>query len=299
MIFTVTKYLSVLVLSIAFGAESAGARNADGSAAEISQQHSAGLKINLAGRQRMLTQHIAKSVCFAQTGVLAEQHQVFVEQASLLFETTLAALRDGDAGQGVTPETNPEILGALQEVDGLWRPMSETLNAWLGGDASSARLEVIYENNLPLLKASHQVVEMLEATYGGSEGISSYKAAAVNISGRQRMLSQKMSKEFCLAHLGHKSEQNLAMLAKTLETFETAHKALLYGDGTLGLAESAPYAIRQQLEFAIACYSEIAPTLSKASQGAPMRETDVLSVASTNLRILSEIDKAVKMFERM
>lgn len=294
---TASKYILAAALSLAVSAETAQAQSSE-QTAQITQQDSASRKINLAGRQRMLSQHIAKSVCFAESGVLPAEHRAMVEQAAQLFTSTLLVLREGDETAGVLPETDTEILGALQEAEQIWSPMNETLTIWLTGQGMEAGgIEVIYESNIPLLQASHRVVEMMEASYGAGAVLSSYKAAAVNVSGRQRMLSQKMSKEFCLAHAGYQTEANLAALSETKYSFETAHKALLYGDAAFGLAESAPYAIRQQLEFAIARYSEMEPALGEL--GEQVSPADLISVASMNLTVLAEIDKAVKMFEDM
>lgn len=300
MIYTIPKFVAVLALSLTMGVGGAWAQSSETTPNGISQQDSASRKINLAGRQRMLSQHMSKDVCFAEVGVEAEKHRAALEQASWLFQTTLKDLRDGSDVQGMLPETDPEIVAALNEVSQHWLQISTAMNGWsLGYGDTSASLGTIFDLNIPLLKSSHRVVGLLEATYGGAGVVSAYKAAAVNISGRQRMLSQKMTKEFCLVSLGYKADENVANLAKTMETFEASHKALMLGAADVGLTEAAPEDIRKQLEKVASFYGKLAPSLSKAVEGAPVTETELKSVAQLNLIVLTEMDKAVHMFEKM
>lgn len=60
----------------------------------------------------------------------------------------------------------------------------------------------------------------------------------INMAGRQRMLSQKLSKEVLLLSLTNSPEQNKSIADTILATktdWENAHKALQYGDENLGL----------------------------------------------------------------
>ena len=62
-------------------------------------------------------------------------------------------------------------------------------------------------------------------------------AVGVNISGRQRMLSQKMSKEALAISAGINEEANRASLGKTHALFQKSHSGLIKGDAALGLAD--------------------------------------------------------------
>ena len=55
-------------------------------------------------------------------------------------------------------------------------------------------------------------------------------ATVINLAGRQRMLTQKMSKEVLLVALGHDADANKANLRNTASLFDRTLKGLKDGD---------------------------------------------------------------------
>ncbi|WP_208353489.1 type IV pili methyl-accepting chemotaxis transducer N-terminal domain-containing protein [Pseudaestuariivita rosea] len=60
-------------------------------------------------------------------------------------------------------------------------------------------------------------------------------ATRLDVSARQRMLTQRMAKAFCFVDLGVNPEQNLQTLEETRETYVRAHTGFRDGDVELGL----------------------------------------------------------------
>lgn len=149
----------------------------------ISSQKQAddGLLINLAGRQRMLTQKMAKEL----------HHYMFVsekagepDQASMektratmkIFSMTLSALKDsGKAPLGLDlknteysfcPAAEGDILEQLERVSKEWRGFSSTMEKILGKMPSEveAELQEIHTWNELLLKESNAAVVMMQKT---------------------------------------------------------------------------------------------------------------------------------------
>ncbi|MGF1445366.1 MAG: type IV pili methyl-accepting chemotaxis transducer N-terminal domain-containing protein, partial [Pikeienuella sp.] len=66
--------------------------------------------INLAGRQRMLSQRMARATFYTRLGVEPSRHLEMLTAASALFDTTLAGLRDGSEDLGLATEESPRVL---------------------------------------------------------------------------------------------------------------------------------------------------------------------------------------------
>ncbi len=124
--------------------------------------------------------------------------------------------------------------------------------------------------------------------------------AVVNIAGRQRMLSQKMTKEaLTLTWLPGDREGALKQLTATMELFDRSAKGLLEGDPQLGLPPTTDPAIRQKMlevqdlwERLRQGLSQLA-TLDPASPG--FRES-MDQALKTNLTLLTAMNSAVEMY---
>ena len=76
------------------------------------------IRVNAIGRQRMLSQRIAKAACL---GVVLQNQEFFVvqaEQALSDFEETLGDLSVGNPDLGLGPEPSPRIFESVQGLRG-------------------------------------------------------------------------------------------------------------------------------------------------------------------------------------
>ena len=118
--------------------------------------------------------------------------------------------------------------------------------------------------------------------------------------GKQRMLSQKMSKEFLLVAYGHERGDNKLSLLETYSLFQHTLKGLLDGDETHGLPADKPQHIRDQLGVVNGLWTKLKPIVE---YGADYKTNDIpkekLSLlAQTNLPLLKEMNNAVGMYEK-
>ncbi len=130
--------------------------------------------INMAGRQRMLSQRIVKS--YLQMGQdvryrLAKRH---LRSSIVLFEQQLRVLK-GFASDRETTRT-------LELMEQLWVPVKKIAT----GPVQRDKAKELRDQSEKLLAAAHQVVLLLTEQSGTNLG------HVVNISSRQRMLSQRM-----------------------------------------------------------------------------------------------------------
>ena len=123
-------------------------------------------------------------------------------------------------------------------------------------------------------------------------------AVTINLAGKQRMLSQKMSKEFLIIAKQFDPETNRLYLQETYTLFDRTLQGLMDGDATLELPGTKDEAIRAQLAKVQALWTDFKQLMeygSKTQDTIP--EDKIAEVAQKNLPLLSEMNKAVTMYE--
>lgn len=136
--------------------------------------------IDVAGRQRMLSQRIVKAYCQVGLGVATEASRAQLLAAVKRFDAQLELLsRAGLAGE-------PRI--ALARLSSRWPAMRKTA---LGPVERAAALQLATDAE-GVLQAAQALVMVLQSAAGTSE------ARLVNLSGRQRMLSQRLAALYLL-----------------------------------------------------------------------------------------------------
>ena len=251
-----------------------------------------GTVINLAGKQRMLTQKMSKEILLIAKGVDADANKANLQKTAGLFDKTLKGLINGNADLGLPKTTDAGILAQLGKVSELWAGFKPNVDAVLGGAADKGVLEKVAAQNLPLLKNMNKAVQMY-AKMSGSD-LDPAMATTINLAGKQRMLTQKMTKELLLIANGIDIDANKASLQKTAGLFERTLKGLFDGDTELGLPGTKDTGIRAQLEIVTGLWADYKPVLDKADTSAE----GLAKAAKLNLPLLKEMNKAVKMYEK-
>jgi len=141
------------------------------------QQADDGLLINLAGRQRMLSQKMSKELHHYMyvTDKTGEPDQATIKKVRStmkVFDLTLSALKDSgkapiDLNLDTTeyrfcPAAKGEILEQLQTVSTKWKAFSPLVEKILSGHYSEAELKLIHGDNVLLLKEMNKAVVMMQ-----------------------------------------------------------------------------------------------------------------------------------------
>ncbi|MEO1275797.1 MAG: type IV pili methyl-accepting chemotaxis transducer N-terminal domain-containing protein, partial [Pseudomonadota bacterium] len=117
------------------------------------------LLITLAGRQRMLTQKMAKDACEIWTGYHAEDGRADLEKSMKTFETALTALRFGMPALGVKPAPTEVIAKDLDSLLERWGVLRGNLDALLAGEELNMdqKYEIIHDFNIELDELDHLI----------------------------------------------------------------------------------------------------------------------------------------------
>lgn len=162
-----------------------------------------GVALDKAGRQRMLTQHMLKS--YALTGMkLRIGADADLRKAAELFETQLSELTGFAA--------NDAERAQIGKIRLLWNDLRPELDFPPELDRAG-ELNDLAEL---LLRESHQLVLLLEQRSGTVAG------HLVNISGRQRMLSQRIAKSYLLETWGLGAAGLAQQYKEAVEEFQVA-----------------------------------------------------------------------------
>jgi len=229
--------------------------------------------INKAGRLRMLSQRIAKVYCQIGQGILPDQARKILATSLTLFDEHLESLQD------YAPTA--EIVTTYSELANAWRDYRRVATA-PPTPAGGKQLATLNEN---VLRLAHLGTTQLELHSGTNLG------RLINISGRQRMLSQRMAKFYMLRHWGIATPEMDGEARVARGEFISALDAL-------GKARENTSAIAGELELAKVQWLFFDQAL-QAQSGGGKQDTDAQNVATTSERILEVMDRITGMYARL
>lgn len=285
--------LMVLFLALTFGG--ASLVQAAPTAAEY------GVILNLSGKQRMLSQKMSKEIMLVALDVSASENLDNLGATSALFDKTLKGLKDGDSSLGLPPTESKRIRRQLDKVSAIWTTFYPVVQQVISAKSvTPEQIQIIAEQSPLLLKDMNKAVGLYEkdAKKSGLEAAPGL-AAQLNLSGKQRMLSQKMSKEYLLIALGHEVDINKLNLLETYSLFDRTLTGLSKGDETLGLPVTTQGPILKQLAAVEALWIDFKPFMEQGADHKTQQMTaeQIQRVAQSNLPLLAEMNAAVTLYE--
>lgn len=124
---------------------------------EISQADA--MLIQIAGRQRMLTQKMAKDACEIWTGYHAESGREDLVETMSIFENSLTALRYGLPAAGIKEAPTETIRKDLDSLLGRWSIIRGNLDKLLAGETLNMdqKYEIFHDFNIELDELEHLI----------------------------------------------------------------------------------------------------------------------------------------------
>eukprot|EP00434_Breviolum_minutum_P019273 symbB.v1.2.016985.t1/scaffold1311.1/size125845/2 len=258
-----------------------------------------GRTIDVAGRQRMLTQRMSKEFLQVSLAIDAEDNKARMRGSINLFNVTLYQLINGDAETGIVGTPNNLVKDGLDGVVALWVPFAKLLldNVETVRDATGlVNMDVLSQveaQNVPVLVASNVVVGRL-VDAAKSAGAPT-NGLVVDTAGRQRMLIQRMCKEALLIGSGSSIVTNLERLKGTQLLFSNSHTGIVEGATWAGVPVLNKLCTIHQMREVTYNFQVFSPFLNQILNSETPRESQ--NLAASLGREIS--DKSVPLFSSM
>ncbi|MGB5685633.1 MAG: type IV pili methyl-accepting chemotaxis transducer N-terminal domain-containing protein [Candidatus Electrothrix sp.] len=159
--------------------------------------------VDISGRQRMLSQRIAKAYLYHGLGVSKKNTRIQLQTSITMFESGHAKLKKVE---------DSEVQDMLFFIESIFAEYKGLVTK----PYSKENAGLVLELSERLLETSHQVVLLLEEASG------QHIDKIINVSGRQRMLSQRVSKYYIAYQAGFQDEETLSKLKTAVSEFESA-----------------------------------------------------------------------------
>jgi AmiR/NasT family two-component response regulator len=226
--------------------------------------------VNTAGQLRMLSQRLVKLYALCVTGLARTPYAPALEESVQRIEANLATL-----AKNLSKPTYGDLLEAVSLA---WTH----LKASAAGALDAARLPEIDRFAEEVLQCADRLVNTLEAS-----GLAT-PLQVINLSGRQRMLSQRLAKQALLGVLvaGPAGQAARAAVRVTRAAFEEA----------LARLEAAPLSsreIRDLLDAAQAAWAAMVQALEHVESAAGQR-----AIGEASETLLELFEQATERYER-
>lgn len=264
-------------------------------ASEVLPEQDAKNRINLSGRQRMLTQQIARNACFVMAGIDAERFAAKADAAIRQFSVTLAGLRQGNENLQLLPESNQDVLDELAKVEALWRTLGAASQQIVAGDLHSVPMRQMVTLNMETMRTMNVAVKQIEKSYG-SDILPADLAYTINLAGRQRMLSQKVAKEACFYMIGLTHVASLEQIDETMSEFEAVMDLLLTGAPDQQIIAPPNRRLKKQLERTSKAWTGFKTLMIRAKLDKEMTQGERVQMANMSDQVLREMNLAVQMY---
>ena len=264
----------------------------------VDPTYEAAQKVNISGRQRMLSQRMAKAACLMARDVDFSSSFDQLTQSYQLFGESDTALRYGDANLGLLQEKSPEVLEALAKVDEPWAAYKAIVDVGIdNGSIPEQDLDKLDEASLDVLKFMNIAVFKTARAYASvSDDVPLGLTITLDVAGRQRMLTQKAVKDACLMSVSADPFLHADHLAETIVLFDDSLKALRDGYEEVGVMAAPNREIDRKLQEVAGLWEQTRAILDRAAAGEVLSDRDLSRLERLSEPLLQTMNEAVHMY---
>jgi hypothetical protein len=250
-------------------------------------------RINRSGKQRMLTQRMTKLGILISLNIDKDKNEKSLLKFANMYSDTLDEFKAGKTDLGFTKEANEKINKQIIIVEKLWKDFFKNVKILAEGkDKGDKALNYLTSHNKPLLKESNTLVSLYEKSNKTQNYIEKAMVKIVNLAGRQRMLTQKMTKEKLMCVKGQKEYKK--SLLKTIKLFDDSLDSLMNGNPAEKIAKPSNPKIKNQLLKVKTLWDELKPLYENWNPDAKI----LAIIIQKNPILLEEMNTMVTLVEQ-
>ncbi len=241
------------------------------------------LVINIAGQQRMLTQKMSKEIFY----IKCKQSTDFRELNSAvdLFGNSLYDLIHGNSVRNIPSPQNIKIKSKLEEVNLLWVPFEKEVQKVIKSITYiKDDLEVLMQRTTSLLDQTNRVVKVM--VKNGMSG------EFIDLSGRQRMLSQRMSL-FIERHLRTGNEEDYLQFLKARNIYNDTIYSFMNDKEVQALPE-----VKRHVEQTYQYWKEHEEYILNILKTEDRMNDSISYIYEKNIKLLNTMDAAVWLYTK-
>jgi|GEM_PF-1130674 len=253
----------------------------------LEKQKGDSLVVNVAGKQRMLTQKLTKLIMELQLGDLSKTEEIQDVQSK--FSQVIKGLRIGDLELNLPPAESPQILFKIKNVEKKWETFDEKINMVISYAPSVQEdLENIISKNVRLFNEANQLVELLGEKMDSK---------TVSVAGRLRAITQRVSKS--VLQFNHfRTSDSIDEGNKFIDLQYKIINGLLNGAPELNIKRVNDIAIRQKIEEFKTHWQEFSGHAETIFNIVPIMNSASIYISKNNQELLTNMDIVVQEMTR-
>jgi hypothetical protein len=246
--------------------------------------------VDLAGKQRMLTQRMAK-LAIECSYKLDKNSCDNLEEDRKLYSNVLKLFNLAKQKHTFEPKLFDMVKDELDDINTQWKPFSKDIHTLAMSEGEDKKaLNNILQNDEKLLDVSNNLVqEMLKYYKGELTPIEQKMLRIINVAGKDRMLSQKMTKEYLEKNIIKKEDANLK-LTKSIKLYSLILRTLKEGNNQLQIPKVTNFNIKSRLKKIETLWSKLKPEYLKNNPS----QKDLKLILLANPILLKEMDETIK-----
>ncbi len=266
--------------------------------AQFVEDSGASARVDLAGKLRMLSQRVTATACYVRAGVDTASTLPALIGATDEFEAILNALQNGDPERGIfgAEERRRTLVGLQKLHDDYWAGFAEHARRVSAGAGDATDVAEMATQSQPLLEFAMRMVSEISAQYSDPTVLLQADAMLIDIAGRQRMLSQRISKNACLLGTGLGTEATMAELAATVSVFDTSLHALYHGMTDAGVKPPPTEEIAAALGNVVERWNALQPVLASVSWDGSVNSDIMAMVYAETTALTGEMNAIVGLY---